>query len=200
MPGGTAGVAASMSARGPVDSAAGAVAARLPPCARPESKARGALTLAWCAAWAFLLCASPAPAASNKVRMTGLTDVSFGTLANLGVDAVHNQSLCLYADTPTNGYSITAMGSGSGGAFDLSSGAQALPFEVAWNSAAGQSSGNQLSPNVPLTGQTSTATQQTCNSGPATSASLVVVLRAAALSSTMAGTYAGTLTLIVGAE
>ena len=47
-----------------------------------------------------------------------------------------------------------------------------MAFDVAWNSAAGQSSGAQLSPNVPLTGQVSTATKQTCNGGPATSAIL----------------------------
>jgi hypothetical protein len=58
----------------------------------------------------------------------------------------------------------------------------------------------QLSPNVPLTGQTSTATQQTCNSGPATSASLIVVLRSTALSSATAGTYNGAVTLLVGPE
>jgi hypothetical protein len=46
----------------------------------------------------------------------------------------------------------------------------------------------------------STATQQTCNSGPATSASLVVILRTAALSSAAAGSYSGSLTLVIGPE
>jgi hypothetical protein len=95
---------------------------------------------------------------------------------------------------------VTATGTGPGGAFQLSSGALALPFEVQWSSSSGQSSGVQLSPNVPLTGQTSTATQQTCNSGPATSASLIVVLRSTALSSATAGTYNGAVTLLVGPE
>jgi hypothetical protein len=58
----------------------------------------------------------------------------------------------------------------------------------------------QLSPNVPLTGQTSAASHQVCSNGPATSASLIVLLRSAGLSSVTAGTYSGTLTLLVGAE
>lgn len=75
-----------------------------------------------------------------------------------------------------------------------------MTFEVQWSSAVGQNSGTTLTPNVPLTGQISAATHQTCANGPATSASLVVVLRSAALSSATAGTYNGSLTLVVGPE
>lgn len=149
---------------------------------------------------AGLLTAAPAEAASNKVRITKLTDVAFGTLANLSVDASRSQNICLFADTDSGRYNITATGTGPGGAFQLSSGGQPLSFAVQWSSASGQSSGTQLSPNVPLTGQVSGATQQTCNNGPATSASLIVVLPSSALSSASAGTYSGTLTLVVGAE
>lgn len=148
----------------------------------------------------LLLHCSPAIAASNKVRITNLTDVAFGTVASLNTDAVSSQSLCLYADTNSNGYNITATGTGPGGTFALSSGLSSLSYDVLWSSSPGQSSGTQLTPQVPLTGQVSTARQQTCNNGPATSASLVVVLRSAALSSATAGTYSGTLTLLVGAE
>lgn len=152
------------------------------------------------AAGLLLSVAVPAEAASNKVRVTALSDVAFGTLANLGADATQSQSICLFSDTSTAGYTVTATGTGPGGAFQLSSGAQALPFEVQWASSSGQSSGAALTPGVPLTGQVSTATHQVCTNGPATSASLVIVLRSAALSSAPAGTYSGTLTLLVGAE
>jgi len=148
----------------------------------------------------LLLCAAPADAASNKVRITSLSDVAFGTVANLSSDAVQSQSLCLYADTATNGYNVRAFGSGGAGAFTLTSGSNTLPFEVQWSPSSGQSSGVQLSPNVALSGQVSAATQQTCNSGPATSASLVVILRTAALSSAAAGSYSGSLTLVIGPE
>lgn len=144
--------------------------------------------------------AEPALAASNKVRIGNLGDVSFGMIANLDVDAVVSQSVCLYADTATNGYTLTASGTGPAGAFALSSGTASLPYDVQWSSSAAQSAGVQLTANVPLTGQVSAASQQTCSNGPATSASLVVVLRSAALSSAAAGTYNGTLTLLVGPE
>ena len=155
-------------------------------------------TIALCGG--LLLVAAPAFAASNKVRITKLSDVAFGTIANLGSDAVRSQSVCVYSDTNTNGYNVTATGTGPGGTFRLSSGPQALSYEVQWSGSPGQNSGVQLSPSLPLTGQTSSATNQMCNAGPATSASLIVVLRSTALSSATAGTYNGTLTLVVGPE
>ncbi|MGN6850645.1 MAG: hypothetical protein ACTHJK_14410 [Sphingomicrobium sp.] len=143
---------------------------------------------------------SPARAASNNVRISSLADVAFGLLTNLSADAVSSQSVCVYANTATNGYNVRASGSGPGGAFSLASAGGSLPFAVEWNGSSGQSSGAQLTPNVALSGEVSSATQQTCNSGPATSASLIVILRAAALSSATAGSYNGSLTLVIGPE
>lgn len=165
----------------------------------------------WCAArlcMIFLGClpaalsfsAAPSIAASNKVRVTALSDVSFGTVPNLSIDAIANQSVCVFADTATNGYNVTAFGAGPGGSFVLSSGSATLDYDVQWSSNPGQSTGTALSASVPLTGQVSTATQQSCSSGPASSASLIVVLRSAALSSAAAGTYSGNLTLVIGPE
>jgi hypothetical protein len=146
--------------------------------------------------------ATPAQLAaqSQNVRVTKLTDVTFGGLTNLGVDASLSQDICVYANTTGNRYRVTATGSGPAGSFALSSGANLLPYEVQWNAASGQSSGLQLVANSAQTGLISTATQQTCNSGPLTSASLILLLRSTALSSAMAGTYSGTLTLLIGAD
>jgi hypothetical protein len=155
--------------------------------------ARGALLAA-------ALAASPLHAQSNNVRITKLSDVAFGAIANVGADATSSQSLCVYANTAIQGYRITASGSAPGGAFSLTSGSFLLNYEVQWNQSPNQSSGTQLSPNVTLTGLISSATQQTCNSGPATSASLILVLRSSELSSARAGSYSGTLTLLVGPE
>jgi hypothetical protein len=165
-----------------------------PPCL---TRLRAAAALA---AALGALGSSPAAAASNKVRITSLGDVAFGAIPNLGVDAVRSQSVCLFADTNTNGYTITATGTGPSGTFELTSGLARMPYEVEWSSSPAQSSGVQLTPNVPLTGQVSGATHQTCNNGPATSASLILMLRSSALSSAQAGSYNGTLTLIVGPE
>ena len=149
---------------------------------------------------AALLAAGQAQAQSNNVRITKLSDVAFGSLANLGVDATSAQSICVFAHTGSSGYRVTATGSAPGGAFALSSGASLLAYDVQWSASAGQTSGTQLSPNATLTGLSSSATQQTCNNGPATSASLIVVLRSVELTSATAGSYTGTLTLLIGPE
>jgi hypothetical protein len=153
-----------------------------------------------CAASAVLLASTPVGAQSNNVRITQLSDVAFGTPASLSVDATAAQSICVFAQTAGRGYQVTASGSAPGGVFALTSGAALLDYEVQWSSAAGQSSGTQLSPNVTLGGLVSSATQQSCNSGPPTSASLILLLRSTALSSARAGAYAGTLTLLIGPE
>lgn len=150
-------------------------------------------------ALAAMVWSSAAPA-GNNVRITGLSDVAFGTLANLSSDAVRSQNVCVFSNSPTNGYNIQATGSGSGGGFILASGGRTLAYEVQWAQLSGQTTGTQLSPNVSLTGQVSAATQPSCNSGPASSASLIVILRAGQLSTAAAGSYSGTLTLLVAPE
>jgi hypothetical protein len=151
-------------------------------------------------ALALLLAPGPLGAQSNNVRITQLSDVAFGTPANLGVDATAAQSICVFAHTVGSSYRVTAMGSAPGGAFALTSGGSLLDYEVQWSPAAGQTSGTQLSSNVTLGGLVSSATQQTCNNGPPNSASLILLLRSSALSSARAGAYAGTLTLLIGPE
>src|SRR5689334_1888165 len=158
---------------------------------KQPGRCRGRVSVWLCFLGAFGVVSSPAVAASNKVRITGLSDVNFGSVSNLSTDAIQSQSMCLFSDTVTTGYNVTAAGSGLGGAFELASGSQRMAYEVQWNGLANRTSGSQLLPNVPLIGQTSAATQQTCNNGPATSASLVILLRSAALSQAMAGTYSG---------
>lgn len=140
------------------------------------------------------------PASAQKVRIDGLVDVNFGTIANLTVDSRQSQSLCVFSQSANGGYNIRAFGSGAGGAFGLASGANSLAYEVQWSAASGQTSGIMLTPNTTLTGLTSVATHQACNNGPPTSASLIVVLRAADLTGAIAGTYSGTLTLVVAPE
>lgn len=138
---------------------------------------------------------------ADKVRISALSDLSFGVITNFAADSVRSESLCLYAKSPPlDQYRITASGSGPGGAFELSSGIDRLPYEVQWNDVAGQAGGAPLAANQPLTGQQNTASVDDCSKGAATTASLVVVLRSAAVSSASSGTYTGTLTLVVAPE
>ncbi len=140
------------------------------------------------------------PATAQKVRITNLSDVDFGLISNLQADALRAQNVCLYSNSAGGLYSVTASGSGAGSSFTLSNGTSALPYEVQWSSQSGQSGGASLTPNVAATGQSSAATHQFCNSGPAASASLIVVLRSSALSQAREGLYSGSLTLLIAAE
>lgn len=139
---------------------------------------------------------------SNRARITGLTDVNFGLVTNFGVDSIRSQSVCLYARSPPppHNYRVTASGSGIGGTFQLVSGSNTIAYEVQWSDSAGQTSGAQMMANVPLTGLNSDAGQDDCRNGPATTASLIVILRSAAVGSAMAGSYSGSLTLLVAPE
>lgn len=141
-----------------------------------------------------------APASAQKVRIDGLIDVNFGTIANLTADSRQSQSICVFSQTANGGYNIRAFGSGTGGAFTLASGGNSLAYEVQWSATSGQTAGTMLTANTTLTGLTSAATHQVCNNGPPTTASLIVVLRAADLTGAIAGAYSGTLTLVVAPE
>lgn len=138
--------------------------------------------------------------ASGKVRITGLSDVNFGALSNLNVDAVQAQSVCVYSNGTGSRYSVRADGSGAGGSFTLSNGFAAMAYDVRWRDMPGQSNGTTLNPGQSLGGQVANANNQFCSPGPPTSASLIVTLPAASLNSAQAGSYAGTLTLIIAEE
>jgi hypothetical protein len=142
----------------------------------------------------------PFPAAAQKVRITNIADVNFGLISNPQVDSRQSQNVCVFSNSIGGAYSVSAAGSGSGSSFALSNGANSLAYEVEWSGQSGQTTGTSLTPNVPLNGQTSSATQQSCNSGPATSASLTIILRASQLSQARQGSYSGSLTLLVAAE
>ena len=146
-----------------------------------------------------LLVAIGAPNATvaQTVQISGISDVGFGTVANFNLDLSQSQTVCAYSSALPARYSISALGSGTGGAFTLSNGAFALPYEVQWNAAAAQTSGTMLSPGTTLTNQTSAAVTPTCTLGLTPSGSLTIVLRAAALSRAQAGAFTGTLTLLI---
>lgn len=136
----------------------------------------------------------------NRVQISGLTDVAF-TNQDPSLAASNAQNVCVYSNTSTKGYNVTATGSGAASAFTLSNGAATVPYSVQWAGSSGQSSGTALVSGTALTGLTSTATNPTCSAGPASTASLVVNITAASLQGMQAATsYTGTLTLVVAPE
>lgn len=140
------------------------------------------------------------PVSAQKVRITNLSDVNFGLISNPLAESRRSQNVCLFSNSAANAYSVAASGSGTNAAFTLSNGSNSLGYDVEWSDRSGQTTGTGLVPNVALTGQTSLAAQQSCNSGPSTSASLTIVLRATALSQAREGNYSGSLTLLIAAQ
>jgi len=181
---------------------------RMPPSPELRPGRGAAARRTWTKAAAIASClglflgpvAHPSPASAQKVRVTNLSDVDFGLITNLQAESRRSQSICLYSNSAGNAYSVTASGSGPGGSFALANGSSSLAYDVEWSQQSGQTSGTLLSANGTLTGQTSAATHQFCNSGPPTTASLIIVLRPASLSQAREGSYNGSLTLLIAAE
>jgi hypothetical protein len=136
----------------------------------------------------------------NRVQLTGLSDVSFAN-QDPATPASNAQNVCVWSNTATKGYNVTASGSGAASAFTLASGAATVPYSVEWAGSSGQASGTGLTSGSALTGLTSTATSATCASGASSSASLIVKISTASLQTMQAATtYTGTLTLVVAPE
>ena len=133
----------------------------------------------------------------NRVRLSGLTNVDFAN-QDPAVAATKAQNVCVWSNTATRGYTVTATGSGSGNAFTLTDGSATVPYSVQWAPASDQTSGSPLLSGAASSALTSTATQHSCTSGPSSSASLIVGIGTTDLSTMSAGSsYSGTLTLLV---
>lgn len=133
----------------------------------------------------------------SRARITGLQDVAF-TNQDPATAASDAQSVCVWSNTATKEYTITATGSGTGSAFTLSNGSGTVPYSIEWAASSGQTSGTALTAGTASASLTSTATSQNCASGPAASASLIVGIGTTDLGTMGAGSsYAGTLTLLV---
>jgi len=133
----------------------------------------------------------------NRARITGLADVTF-TNQDPSVAAANAQSVCVWSNTATKAYTITASGSGTASAFTLSNGTSTVPYGVEWASSGSQTSGTALTAASASASLTSAATGQSCTSGPAASASLIVKIGTTDLGTMSAGSsYTGSLTLLV---
>src|SRR6187200_827914 len=93
-----------------------------------------------------------------RVRISGLTDVDL-TNSDPSMNAAVAQNVCVWSNTATRGYRVTATGSGAANAFTLANGAlPAVPYTVEWSGTSGQSIGTSLTTGSVLAGQTSSAT------------------------------------------
>ena len=136
----------------------------------------------------------------SRVRISGLSDVAF-TNVDPSLDAANAQNVCVWSNTGTRGYQLTATGSGAANAFTLANASLTVPYTVEWSATSGQTGGTVLTTGTALTGLTSTATNSNCASGPPASASLIVKIASTDLQGmSSASNYTGTLTLLVAPE
>ncbi|MEG3170364.1 hypothetical protein U1737_19425 [Sphingomonas sp. LB3N6] len=138
-------------------------------------------------------------AEAQQVRIDQLGDYSFGLLSSTAIDVKQSRNVCI-SSTGSGRYTIRATGSGSGGLFTLAGAGAPMVYDVQWSASAGQQNGTALVPGRTLTGLTTTALGLNLGCLLSNSASLIIVLRAAELSTATAGAYSGTLTLLIAPE
>jgi hypothetical protein len=136
-----------------------------------------------------------------SVQITKLSDLSFGNLDPTTATQL-TENPCVWSNTATKGYSITATGSGASNAFTLTNGTTTLGYDVQWAGTSGASTGTTLTAGTPATGFTSGATSPTCTATPTTTASLIVGFTTAQMEAAVGSTtaYTGTLTLLVAPQ
>ena len=133
----------------------------------------------------------------NRARISGLSDVTFLN-QDPAIAASGAQNVCVWSNTATKAYTITASGNGTANAFTLTNGSSTVPYSVSWASSINQTSGTALTSGTASASLISTATNQTCAAGPAASASLIVGISSTDLGTMSAGSnYLGTLTLLI---
>jgi hypothetical protein len=139
-------------------------------------------------------------AAGAATANPALNDFAFGNVASLNSDLTKSQSTCSFSGVTPMTYSVTASGTG-GGAFTVTNGTSTVPYEVQWAQMANAASGANLTPNVALANQSGGGllTGLTCALG-LLNATAIVIVRATSLQAATAGSYSGTLTLILSSQ
>jgi hypothetical protein len=86
---------------------------------------------------------------ANRVQLTGLADVNF-TAQDPFTAATDSQDVCVWSNTATKAYTITASGNGALNAFTLVNGGGAtVPYSVAWSASTGAATGTTLVTGAP---------------------------------------------------
>ena len=140
-----------------------------------------------------------APEVAAQVQIGGLSDLQLGVWSGSG-DLEGIVDHCVRG--PRGGrYAIQATGLGTGGAFVLLSGPGSLPFQVAYSDDNGGWS--QMSPGIPLSGQRGAPNQnqfERCLAGQRSPQRVRVRVLAQDMGTAVAGSYDGSLILLVTPE
>ncbi len=134
---------------------------------------------------------------THQVQISDLDDMTVDYAGWDGIaDLKTTESVCVWSNANGGHYNITATGSGGSGAFEITGGAGTLPYTVDWT---GGGAATTLTTGTVAAGMTGANHGVDCTAGGNT-ATLDVTLAAVNLSTAAAGTYAGTLTLLVAPE
>ena len=133
-------------------------------------------------------------------KISGMSDMTLASYTVGGGNQALNTTACVYSSTAGGGYTVKATGSGASSAFTIATGSDLIPYTVVWNSGGAGAlgtTGAALTTNVTSSSLTNAATDSaTCAVGGAT-AQLNIGLLGTNLDAAPAGTYSGTVTLLV---
>lgn len=133
-------------------------------------------------------------AVNDEVRISNLADINLGVFG--GADAVGTTDACVYRNG-TGAYRITATGSGAASAFSLTDGTNSVGYSVEFDDGTGAVAMGASTPMIGRTGADPASATCATTGNNAVVTTTVVATDAAALP---AGTYTGTLTLLVAPE
>ena len=148
---------------------------------------------------AAMLCMTAQDAHAFSAKISGLSDLTLPTwsIGDPGVSS--NMDVCVYATGLQSGsYGVTASGGVLG--FNLTDSLlHQLPYSLYWNdggAGALSSTGTQMTSGIPLVSQVNASTSSNSCSGGAT-ARVIVKISQTAMTAAIAGSYSGTVTLVV---
>jgi len=129
------------------------------------------------------------------VRITDVDEIHFGTYG-FQVTIEEDDDVCIYTNDPSGDYLVTATGDGVGSAFEISNGGATpayVDYKVSWEDDSGTDtliSGTQSG-----TQEGANTSSETCSGG--TNATVSITMTRADITSVIAGTYTGVLTLLI---
>ena len=126
-------------------------------------------------------------------RIRNMADASFASYPGSG-DLSFNQNVNISVNYASGGYRVTGSGSGAGGAFTIADGSNVIPYEVKFNDEVGVSGNVALSSGSALTGQTGAVKPISSTTN---DANYAIKLAEADILAVDAGSYSGTISLVV---
>lgn len=135
-------------------------------------------------------------------RISGISDLDFGKYSGHG-DISLDDDVCVWTNTASGNYRVTAKGQGTNYAFVVvkqGDATQTIPYSVRWNNTSGVQGNIELTANVISADKTgANHVSTTCASGSAVTANFQITFTQSSLLAVRAGTYTGVLTLVISA-